>query len=463
MLRDQAHGYPWRRLRRTTPVAGEGVPQRATARHQAEFYSPGGTYGTSQPPQFLTTTAGLAGILATGMPPARGQQREISYLCWNNFAPASDKKLAEIGQRFTKDTGIKIKIDHIARTGPAGRQVRLRGPDPGRARPRRDAHALPVALRAAARGRLRRGGRAREEVRQGHPLRVRGGPRQRRVAGGARSTTACSWPPTARTSSRRPSLKVPDTWEDLYTVGKELKKMGNPVGIPISQNYDSISTAGPVLWSLRRHGGGQGRQDRPDQLARHRADDRVVQEDVPRLHGARGAVLVRRQQQRVDPAGQGGLDPQPGQRLHRGQQQQAASPPTASTTTGAWPGPAAATRRTRRATSASGSSRRTSSRQGVDPLPARQAGGLRRVHHVRRRLQPARLREAPGPSGAQDRSRSSPPSRARACSTTPTAGRRRPVGQGPAHHQHLSSAQHDRQGGHRHLDQGRRSPGPRTR
>src|SRR5690349_24964957 len=26
--------------------------------------------------------------------------------------------------------------------------------------------------------------------------------------------------------------------------------MGNPVGIPISQNYDSISTAAPVLWSF---------------------------------------------------------------------------------------------------------------------------------------------------------------------------------------------------------------------
>jgi multiple sugar transport system substrate-binding protein len=49
---------------------------------------------------------------------------------------------------------------------------------------------------------------------------------------------------------KKASLKVPDTWEDLYTVGKELKKMGNPVGIPISQNYDSISTAGPVLWSF---------------------------------------------------------------------------------------------------------------------------------------------------------------------------------------------------------------------
>ena len=66
----------------------------------------------------LTTTGGLAGILAAKVPPAIGQQREISYLCWNNFAPASDKKLAEIGQRFTKDTGIKVKIDHISHMGP---------------------------------------------------------------------------------------------------------------------------------------------------------------------------------------------------------------------------------------------------------------------------------------------------------------------------------------------------------
>jgi multiple sugar transport system substrate-binding protein len=49
---------------------------------------------------------------------------------------------------------------------------------------------------------------------------------------------------------KKAGLKIPDTWEDLYTVGKELKKMGHPVGIPISQNYDTISTAGPVLWSL---------------------------------------------------------------------------------------------------------------------------------------------------------------------------------------------------------------------
>src|ERR1041384_5700642 len=68
--------------------------------------------------KFVTGTAGLAGILAARVPPAIGQQREVSYLCWNNFAPASDKKLAEIRQRFTKDTGIKLKIDHISHMGP---------------------------------------------------------------------------------------------------------------------------------------------------------------------------------------------------------------------------------------------------------------------------------------------------------------------------------------------------------
>ena len=45
--------------------------------------------------QFLATTAtGLTGILAAKIPPAVGQPREISYLCWNNFAPASDKTVS---------------------------------------------------------------------------------------------------------------------------------------------------------------------------------------------------------------------------------------------------------------------------------------------------------------------------------------------------------------------------------
>jgi len=47
---------------------------------------------------------------------------------------------------------------------------------------------------------------------------------------------------------KKAGLKVPDTWEDLYPIGKELKKMGNPLGIPISQNFDTISTGSAVMW-----------------------------------------------------------------------------------------------------------------------------------------------------------------------------------------------------------------------
>ena len=63
--------------------------------------------------------------------------------------------------------------------------------------------------------------------------------------------------------------------------------------------------------------------------------------------------------------------------------------------------------------------------QGVDPLPARQARGLRRVHHVGRRLQPAGVRRTCRTTPCSRPIRSSPRSRTRACSSTPTAGRRR--------------------------------------
>jgi multiple sugar transport system substrate-binding protein len=198
--------------------------------------------------RFLATTAttGLAGILAARVPPARGQQREISYLCWNNFAPASDKKLAEIGQRFTKDTGIKIRIDHIAHPqqpakyasevqSQAGHDlVEMRMHFPWLYEPQLvDVSDLVVEL----------------EKKYGKT--ISSGYEAANVKGVWRAVPQyhAYFAPTYREDLfKKAGLKVPETWEDLYTAGKELKKMGNPVGIPIAQNYDSISTAGPVLW-----------------------------------------------------------------------------------------------------------------------------------------------------------------------------------------------------------------------
>src|SRR5262245_66313426 len=43
---------------------------------------------------------------------------------------------------------------------------------------------------------------------------------------------------------KKASLKVPDTWEDLYTAGNELKKLGHLVGVANSKNEEGMSTAG---------------------------------------------------------------------------------------------------------------------------------------------------------------------------------------------------------------------------
>ena len=200
--------------------------------------------------RFLTTTAGggLAGILATRVPPARGQQREISYHCWNNFAPASDKKLAEIGQRFTKDTGIKIRIDHIAAPQQAAKYASEVQTQAGH-----DIVEMRMHFPWLYEPQLVDLGDIVGELEKKYGKALSAATETAKVNGVWRAV------PQYRTFFvaayredlfKKASLKVPDTWEDLYTVGKELKKMGNPVGIPISQNYDTISTAGPVLWSF---------------------------------------------------------------------------------------------------------------------------------------------------------------------------------------------------------------------
>src|SRR3989441_2629359 len=199
--------------------------------------------------RFLTTTGGgLAGILATRVPPARGQQREISYLCWNNFAPAMDKKQNDIAQRFARDTGIKLRIDYIAhpqqpakyaaevQTQAGHDLVEMRMHFPWLYEPQlTDLSDLVTEL----------------EKKYGKTL--SSGYEAAHVNGVWRAVPMYHglFVPTYREDLfRKAGLKVPDTWEELYTVGRELKKMGHPVGIPISQNYDSISTAGPVLWSF---------------------------------------------------------------------------------------------------------------------------------------------------------------------------------------------------------------------
>jgi multiple sugar transport system substrate-binding protein len=193
-----------------------------------------------------TSTTGLAGILATRVAPAVGQTREISYLCWNNFAPASDKKLGEIGQRFTKDTGIKIKIDHIAapqqpakyasevQTQSGHDLIEMRMHFPWLYEPQL------VDVSDVVAGLEKQHGKVISSAAEAAHVKTAW-----RAVPQYHAQFVCCY---REDLFKKASLKVPETWEDLYKVGKELKKMGNPLGIAISQNYDTISTASAVLW-----------------------------------------------------------------------------------------------------------------------------------------------------------------------------------------------------------------------
>ena len=263
---------------------------------------------------FLTTTGGAG--LAGSSPRASRPPGASSVRSRTSAGTTSRRPGQEAGSRSASASPRTPGSRSRSTTSrPSSRQeVRLGSADPGRPRHGRDAHALS---RGSTSRSWRTSGTSWASWRRSS---ARCSPRPRRrprsTASGGRcpSTTffVCAY---REDLFKKGNLKVPDTWEDLYTVGKELKKMGHPVGIPISQNYDTISTAvrcsGPSA-------DGWTRTARPSGSTRPPPSNCWSGiEDVPGLHGARGAVLDRREQQRHQ-CGEGGLDPQPGQRLHRG-------------------------------------------------------------------------------------------------------------------------------------------------
>ena len=57
---------------------------------------------------------GMAGILATGRPPAFAQGTTVHWLRWNDFVPASDQLLRkELLPEAEKALGIKINLDKL--------------------------------------------------------------------------------------------------------------------------------------------------------------------------------------------------------------------------------------------------------------------------------------------------------------------------------------------------------------
>ena len=206
--------------------------------------------GTSRR-QFLAqsagVTAGMASWLALGKAPAFAQKRELTFLSWNHFVPASDEELRKQAEAFGKQAGVTVRVDTIA-------------------------HLQLPAKRAAE-----------AQAQSGHDLIFGGGAdpflyehqfasvddiidELGKKYGGwygfakEGSQTATGWkaipwfwisfPATYNmTHFKQAGLQVPKTWVELLHHGKILKKQGNPVGIAISHCADANTTFWSVLWS----------------------------------------------------------------------------------------------------------------------------------------------------------------------------------------------------------------------
>ena len=191
-------------------------------------------------------TAGMATWLALGKAPALAQKRELTFLSWNHFVPASDDELRRQAEAFGKQAGVTVRVDTIA-------------------------HLQLPSKRAAE-----------AQAQSGHDMILTGGAdpflfeKQHAEVGDlidelgkkfggwypfARegSHTASGWkavpwfwvsfPATYNmTHFRQAGLEPPKTWDELLRHGKILKKQGNPVGIAISHCADANSTFWSVLW-----------------------------------------------------------------------------------------------------------------------------------------------------------------------------------------------------------------------
>src|SRR5436309_5937711 len=60
------------------------------------------------------TTVGMASWLALGKAPAFAQKRELTFLSWNHFVPASDDELRRQAEVFSKQANCTVRVDTMA-------------------------------------------------------------------------------------------------------------------------------------------------------------------------------------------------------------------------------------------------------------------------------------------------------------------------------------------------------------
>jgi multiple sugar transport system substrate-binding protein len=202
--------------------------------------------------QFLKSSAGasagVASWLALGQAPAFAQKRELSLLSWNHFVPAADDELRKQAEAFGKQANCTVRVDTMAHLQMPAKVAAEAQSQSG--------HDMYRA--AGADSFLYEHLHANVDDVVDKLGKQYGGwyPFSAEMAQTKSGWKAVPWfwisfPATYNMAHFKKAgfENPPKTWAELLSMGKTLKKQGNPVGIAISHCSDAHSTYWSVAWS----------------------------------------------------------------------------------------------------------------------------------------------------------------------------------------------------------------------
>ncbi len=190
--------------------------------------------------------AGMTSWLALGKAPAFAQKRELTFLSWNHFVPASDEELRRQAEEFGKLANCTVRVDTIAHL------------------------QIPAKVAAEAQS---QSGHDMWRTNDDDPFLYENllvdvsevVDKLGKQGGGwySFSAEACQaasgWKSVPwywatfpgnynEVHFKKAGLQPPKTWDELLRHGKILKKQGNPVGIAVSHCSDANTTFWSVAW-----------------------------------------------------------------------------------------------------------------------------------------------------------------------------------------------------------------------
>jgi multiple sugar transport system substrate-binding protein len=196
----------------------------------------------------MSTAVGLSSSFVFHPARVHAATPELTLLTWNNYVPAGDDKLREQAARFAKEQGVTVRVDAID-VGQIATKLAA------------EAHAgtgHDIALMWEASPWLY----------ADHLVDVsdviqdlgekQGGwyPFTKENAYIQDSWKAIPWfwqpfPGIYREDLfEQAGLSMPQSWEDVLNAGRALKKVGHPVGVPISQCGDANTSIWSILWGF---------------------------------------------------------------------------------------------------------------------------------------------------------------------------------------------------------------------